>query len=237
MSDFGNKTVPAIFTTPRCGWAIRNFAALVEKGQSFDLVSSRDADGNKTDAFLTATPLAQTPTMVADGISIWDSLLINEFIDERFPGEPLMPSGPVLRAEARRWMHYWDRHIIPLINAAFSGNKPVELALEELELAFARIERDRYGSFDKGPYFFGDEFSLVDLTFHTLFGLIGGMGRHFDVSVQLPDWALAWGDAINARPSVIRATALLEAFGRHGTETPLRVEANTGGEIANVATG
>ncbi|PWE18522.1 hypothetical protein DDZ18_02640 [Marinicauda salina] len=216
-------TPPSIFTTPTCGWAIRNFAALIEKGQAFDLVSARGADGEKTASFLAATPLAQTPTLLADGVSVWDSLLINEFIDERYSGAPLMPDGPVLRAEARRWKHYCDRRVIPLINAAFTGDTSVEATLEGLEHAFARMERDRLAS-SGGPFFFGVEFSLVDLAFHTLFGLIDGMQQHFGLSADMPDWAASWAEAIAARPSVVRASGLPEALGRHGDDTPLSIE-------------
>ena len=89
-----------IYSTPGCGWAVRNYAALIEKGIPFTIAMAKDAGGRKTEDFLAISPYARTPVMTVNGDVVWDSLHMNYFIDELFPEPALMPDSPLDRAQA-----------------------------------------------------------------------------------------------------------------------------------------
>ena len=59
-------------------------------------------------AYLKLNPNATVPTLVHDGRAVYESSIICEYLDEAFPGPALMPSTPLDRAEARRWLKYHD---------------------------------------------------------------------------------------------------------------------------------
>ena len=52
---------------------------------------------------------------------VFESLLINEYIEDAFPEPPLLPDDPNLRAEARKWMHYCDQRLTPAVSRVFTS--------------------------------------------------------------------------------------------------------------------
>src|SRR5690242_17476606 len=96
-----------IYSSATCGWAIRNYAALYEKGVSFNVVDVKTSTENRA-AFLRYFPYALTPGLRHGETAVWDSVLINEYIDSAFPGVPLAPSDAVRRARARQWIYHCD---------------------------------------------------------------------------------------------------------------------------------
>ena len=101
---------PEIFTSEHCGWAQRNYAALLEKGEAFSLVPSKGPDGEKTAEFLSLTPLGLTPVLRNGTYVVWDSTLINLYIDARFDDRPLMPSDSDHAVMALCQIQFCDRY-------------------------------------------------------------------------------------------------------------------------------
>lgn len=58
--------------------------------------------------YLALNPAGQVPTLVVDGQPLWESSIINEFLEERFPEKPLLPRDPVRRARIRAFTKYVD---------------------------------------------------------------------------------------------------------------------------------
>ena len=78
--------------------------ALDEKGVRADeelLPITRQAITHKPKALLDANPRGQVPTLVADGLVLYDSTVILEWLEERHPEPPLLPCGADARARAR----------------------------------------------------------------------------------------------------------------------------------------
>ncbi|MEJ1969986.1 MAG: glutathione S-transferase family protein [Rhizomicrobium sp.] len=83
-----------MFTKSTCGWAERLYSALDAKGLAYRIVPSCDRTGRKTREFLALSPYARTPTVRYGDLVLYESALINDFIEEQFPDRPLLPREP-----------------------------------------------------------------------------------------------------------------------------------------------
>ena len=104
-------------------------------------------------------PYNSVPTMVDRDLVLYDSHIINEYLDERLPHPPLMPVDPVSRAKARLMLMRFDRDWYSLI--------PELLGNDKKKLQHARnVLRDGLTVisplFKDQPFILGEEFSLVD---------------------------------------------------------------------------
>src|SRR5579859_1819050 len=72
---------------------------LYEKGMDFEII---DVDlMNKPEDLAVMNPYNRTPVLVERDLVLYESNIINEYIDERFPHPQLMPADPVMRARPR----------------------------------------------------------------------------------------------------------------------------------------
>ena len=93
-----------LYTARVCPFAHRTRLTLLEKGLEFEHI---EIDlKNKTPRFLEVSPYGKVPALFHDGQTIYESAIINEYLDEVFPNPSLMPNDPVFRAKARIWIHY-----------------------------------------------------------------------------------------------------------------------------------
>ncbi len=202
-----------IFTSRSCGWAVRNYVSLLEKGVEFDTVCARDEDGNRTAEFVAATPFLKTPVLVHGDTSVFESTLINLYIDDCFPQPPLLPDNPSDRIEAHKWIHFAEVGLMQELSAVATAACPQErdTAIGELGTSLdwfaAKVLREEW----VGPYFFGEQFSLVDIAFSTVFRTL----RQIEVQLSKPLVELApslieWERSILARPSIQRAADIQE---------------------------
>ena len=202
-----------IFTSDRCGWAVRNYSALIEKGVEFELVAAYDGAGAKRDEFLNLTPYAKTPILRHGELVVIETLLINEYIEDAFPEPSLMPKAAQLRAEAKKWMHYCDSHLIPAIAGVCTLNEDAErnTALDTAAQRFEYLDKAAMGLRSGSPYFFGDQLTLVDLCYSTLFGLLSSMRDDAGEEIIIYSTRFAeWRDAVLNRPSVVEAMEIVK---------------------------
>lgn len=204
-----------IYTGRGCGWAVRNYAALHEKGVEFTAIPPVDAEGNKLPEFLAATPYGKTPVLLDGEISVFESNIINEYIDERFPQPPLLPDDPRDRAAARKWIHYCDNRLLPqLTTIARSGKDERDAAIARLEEQLDWFEAAVLVPRLEGPYFFGDRFSLLEIAFHTFYTTLGAVEAHGgDDMAALPPAMRDWRGAILERGSIRYAEAFRDGLG------------------------
>jgi len=114
---------------------------------------------NKPPELQELNPYNQVPTLVDRDLVLYESRLIMEYLDERFPHPPLMPVDPVSRARTRLFLHrvYTDWYIpfdLILWGSRAKAAK-ARAALTESLMSTAPI-------FAQKPYFMSDEFTLVD---------------------------------------------------------------------------
>lgn len=130
---------------------------LAEKGVSFEL---EIVDfNNPPQDLIDLNPYQTVPTLVDRELTLYQSRIIMEYLDERFPHPPLMPVYPVARGSSRLMMYRVEYNWYTLMEKIFNGTvKEADAARKQLReelLAIAPI-------FNDTPYFMSEEFSLVD---------------------------------------------------------------------------
>src|SRR3954462_4140487 len=93
------RSVMTLFSRPTDPWSHRARLVLAEKSISIDIVDVDD--GLLPEDLLDLNPYNSVPTLVDRDLVLYDSRVIMEYLDERFPHPPLMPADPVTRAQFR----------------------------------------------------------------------------------------------------------------------------------------
>ncbi len=95
-------TKPLLYEHPLSPYAQKNKIALREKGVAFDLVTPDGmGSGGAGGAFVAANPRAEVPALVDDGFAVFDSTIIQDYIEERWATPALLPEGAAARARVR----------------------------------------------------------------------------------------------------------------------------------------
>lgn len=129
---------------------------LAEKGVSYEII---DISSGKPEDLLELSPYGNVPTLIDRELVLYESNIITEYLDERFPHPPLMPVYPVARAKARLIIYRFDREWGPLIRKLEAGKlSETRSAAKELTHYLIQLAPVFQNSF----YFMGDEFTLVD---------------------------------------------------------------------------
>src|SRR5271169_6902446 len=101
------RSVMTLFSAPGDPWSHRTRLVLAEKGITIELVN---VDPNKLpEDLLDLNPYHSLPTLVDRDLVLYDSRVIIEYLDERFPHPPLMPVDPILRAQFRLALYRIER--------------------------------------------------------------------------------------------------------------------------------
>ncbi len=149
-----------LFSKPTDIWSHRTRLVLSEKSVNIDIINVDD--GDLPEDLLDLNPYNSVPTMVDRDLVLYDSRVIIEYLDERFPHPPLMPVDPVTRAQFRLALFRIEKDWYGLAEEILIGGdrKPVARAVKSLEdsiLSSVEI-------FGAKKFFLNDEFSLVDCT-------------------------------------------------------------------------
>ncbi len=153
---------------------------LAEKGIAVDVV---DVDAKNLSAeVLEFNPYGTVPTLVDRDLRLYESRIIMEYLDERFPHPPLLPVDPVSRANARLFMYRINNDWYAMMDRYFKGSAQ-EQATARKELRDSLVTTAPI--FAAHPFFMSDEFSLVDCCVAPLLWRLPAMG------IELPDQAKA----------------------------------------------
>src|SRR5579862_5974830 len=146
-----------LFSAPNDPWSHRTRIVLAEKGISIDIVSVEP--GKFPEDLLDLNPYHSVPTLVDRDLVLYDSRVIIEYLEERFPHPPLMPVDPVTRARFRLALYRVERDWYTLVDEIEqSPSKPHARAKKVLRESLLASS----DAFAVKPYFLSDEFSLVD---------------------------------------------------------------------------
>ena len=152
------RSVMTLFSAPTDPWSHRARLVLAEKGIAIELVN---CDPLKLpEDLLDLNPYHSVPTLVDRDLVLYDSRVIIDYLDERFPHPPLMPIDPVTRAQFRVALYRVERDWYGLA-------QDIELDRESKSAAHSRkilCEAICASAevFKAKPFFLSDEFSLVD---------------------------------------------------------------------------
>ena len=132
---------------------------LAEKGVTVDTV---EVDGNnKPEELLELNPYGAVPTLLDRDLVLYESMVIMEYLDERFPHPPLLPVYPVARAMSRLWMHRIQRDWCAHLDLLMVG-KGRETALAKARKSLRESLMAVSPIFAEKPFFMSDEFTLAD---------------------------------------------------------------------------
>ncbi len=160
MAVVANKrSVMTLYSGSTDPYSHRARIVLAEKGVTFDLYEI-DVE-SQVDALVEINPYNTVPTLVDRDLVLYESEIIMEYLDERFPHPPLMPVYPVARARSRLMLHRVNRDWYVLMNKLLQKHQDPAV-LEETGKALRESIISVSPMFKEMPYFLSEEFSLVD---------------------------------------------------------------------------
>ncbi|ABA24595.1 Glutathione S-transferase-like protein [Trichormus variabilis ATCC 29413] len=144
----------------------RTRVALLEKGIDFTPIEI-DLQ-NKPDGYIQISRYGKVPAIQHGDVIIYESAIINEYLEEAFPEPPLLPHDPANKAIARIWIDYANTRLVPAFNKFLRGKDHQEQEQGRKEFTEALLYLEQEG-LSKGDYFLGNQFSLVDISFYPWF--------------------------------------------------------------------
>ena len=100
-----------VYEHPLSPYAQKVKIALREKGVDFEVATPGGLGaGGVPGEFLTANPRAEVPVLIDGGTAIFDSTIILEYVEDRWPQPPLLPAGAGERARVRMLEEVMDTH-------------------------------------------------------------------------------------------------------------------------------
>ncbi|MEE9357040.1 MAG: glutathione S-transferase N-terminal domain-containing protein, partial [Sedimenticolaceae bacterium] len=129
---------------------------LAEKNITVEIVDTDPV--NISEDIMDLNPYGTLPTLVDRDLILFESRIIMEYLDERFPHPPLLPVDPVSRASSRLFMHRVSKDWYSLMDGIFAGGKGVAKARKELRESLTAAAP----IFNHKPYFMSDVLTLVD---------------------------------------------------------------------------
>jgi glutathione S-transferase len=178
--------------------------ALIEKGLEFERInvdlSKRE---QKNPEYLKIHPFGQIPALDDEGFIIYDSTIINEYLEDEYPYPSLMPTGSESRARARLLEDFRDTHFnLYFVHMIQEMRKPegerdaqrIDNAKAEITKCLDRIEKEL-----QGKEYLAGSFSLADVAFMSNIELLD----RFNIPVDAGKYTntAAWIARLKARPS------------------------------------
>lgn len=183
-----------------CPFSHRCRIVLYEKEMDFEI---KDVDiFNKPEDLAMMNPYNQVPVLAERELNLYESNIINEYIDERFPHPQLMPGDPISRARARLFLFDMERELFCHVQT-LENLDSTEEAKDAARVAIR--ERLTYMSalFAKNnKYILGSNFSMVDVAIAPLLWRLDHYGIQLDNSAA---GILKYGERLFSRPAFIDA--------------------------------
>jgi stringent starvation protein A len=191
-----------LYSGTTCPFSQRCRFVLFEKGMDFEI---RDVDlYNKPDDISIMNPYGQVPILVERDLILYESNIINEYIDERFPHPQLMPADPVMRARARLFLFNFERELFIHVQMLERREHTKDLS-KHMDRARTQI-RDRLTQltpiFLKNRFMLGEDFSMLDVAIAPLLWRLDHYG------IEMPKTAaplMKYAERIFSRPAYIEA--------------------------------
>ena len=191
-----------LYSGTTCPFSQRCRFVLFEKGMDFEI---RDVDlYNKPEDISIMNPYGQVPILVERDLILYESNIINEYIDERFPHPQLMPADPVMRARARLFLFNFERELFVHVQQLERRDHNKDSS-KLMERARQQI-RDRLTQltpiFMKNKFMLGEDFSMLDVAIAPL------LWRLDHYAIEMPKTAaplMKYAERIFSRPAYIEA--------------------------------
>jgi stringent starvation protein A len=183
MGVVTRRSSMTFFSNPRDHYSHRVRIVLAEKGVTVDIVDVEDHD--KPEDLSHYNPYNEVPTLVDRDLSLYQSSVIMEYLDERFPHPPLLPVYPVARATSRQLIHRIERDWCVHVDAILRSDEKEAVLnkhrkeLRESLIAVAPVFLDK-------PFFMNEEFTLVDCALAPILWRLPALGLDLPVKQCKP---------------------------------------------------
>lgn len=132
--------------------------------------------------------------MLVDGDAVvYESAIINEYLEEKYPDVPLMPKEPFKRSRIRIWIDYCNTRL-QRAGGNIAHEYQVDKSKEELKQYLGTLNKEM-----RGRQYIGDDYSLADITYIPFF--VRQERYQVTIDESLPHLK-AWRDRLLARPAV-----------------------------------
>ena len=152
--------------------------------------------GNKPKDLLELNPYGKVPVLVDGDAVVYESAIIDEYLEEQYPEVPLMPKDPLARARVRIWIDYCNTRV-QRAAGYIAHNYKVEESGSELRTYLENLNRHM-----RGREYLADEYSLADITYIPFF--VRRERYQVNIGDDLPHLQ-AWMERLLDRP-MVRAT-------------------------------
>lgn len=158
MGIVSRRSTMTLFSDSSCQYSHRVRIVLAEKDVTVDI---EEVDhGALPEELIELNPYGSTPTLADRDLALYESKVMMEYLDERFPHPPLLPVYPVARALSRQYMHRIEKDWCEKGDLIYQKGetKMAEKARKELReslISAAPIFADK-------DFFMNEEFTLVD---------------------------------------------------------------------------
>lgn len=151
-----SRTVLTLYTTADDIQCHRVRLVLAAKGVGYERVL---VDPTKLpEDLLDLNPYGTTPTLVDRDLTLYDTAVVCEYLDERYPHPPLMPIDPLSRARLRLAAVRIERDWLPEVDIIRAGGRPADAARKRLrEHLLSSLPL-----FKAAKFFLNPEMSLAD---------------------------------------------------------------------------
>jgi RNA polymerase-associated protein len=193
------RSIMTLFSAPDEPHSHRTRIVLAEKGVEIDTINV--VPGRYPEDLLDLNPYHSLPTLVDRDLTLYDSRVIIEYLDERFPHPPLMPVDPILRAQFRLALYRIERDWYALAQQIDEemhekNHDRRQESKHRKELREAILQSADV--FKVKPFFLSDEFSLVDASIAPILWRM----RHYGIEPPPQAQALMkYASTMFARPS------------------------------------
>jgi len=193
-----------LYDYSECPFAQKVRIVLAEKELEYEtvLVDLRQGE-QKSAEFLKLNPYGRVPVLIDEEVVVYDSTLINEYLEDEYPHPSLMPEDSAGRARVRTMEDFCDNSFLPS-----AGFVQAELGKPAAEQDPARLQRYRKGLTDglnrlevflTGKEYLAGEFSLADIAFVPAVMNLARLGVDVDPRLR---HVSAWIGRLRERPSV-----------------------------------
>jgi len=148
---------------------------------------------NKPRELLELNPYGKVPVLIDGEAVVYESAIINEYLEETYPSIRLLPTNPLDRAKVRIWIDFFNSRIHPAAHDIAHDKEP-EKAREKLLTQLKTLDLALAGK----SYIVG-EYSLADITFVPFYVRKQRYGLTLDGS--FPNLS-RWGEELIRRPAV-----------------------------------
>ena len=203
-----------LYESPLSGYVQKVKIALLEKGIEFEALPADGLmAGTAGGAFVEANPRAEVPALIDGEFRVFDSTVILEYIEDKWPNPPLLPKSPAERARVRMIEDVMDTQYEPNNWGAMEVTRfqRASGALAEEMVAYGKKNIEGYQAWldrqlGSRPWFNGDQFGWGDVCVVPFLNRSAMYGHLPPKDSRLAAWLVR----VNQRPSVDKVRKQVE---------------------------